>query len=191
MRAVTPQSILFAGLLLGCAPIAEKHKYVENSRLRRWSVSDEGGKLLASECKRWPFEAFPSATIQTDSYPAVKLTLAVGARIAFEDNLGLDNVTKSRIGEPLPDNEEFWCADFERSHSGGVQLLGLECMTVIDSSPAADMESVELLDASVSPASRFRAHLRILGPGPITLGVPESCPNKGFTFSYRAIVVLP
>ena len=200
MRVLTAQLILFAGLMLGCAPIAEKHKYVEDRWLRRWSVSDEGGKLLASECKLWSYGWFPTPTLQTDDYPAAVITVAVGQRIVYEDNLGLDSVTKSRIGEPLPGTEEFWCADFERSHSGGRPIAGLECMAVLDPSPAAQLESLELVNAGTCTecgpnppltAGGFRAHLRILGPGPVTLGVPESCTNKNFTFSYRAMVVLP
>jgi len=55
---------------------------------------------------------------------------------------------------------------------------------------------VDLIDPESSPefptvtASGFRATLTVLAPGPVTLGVPDTCPN-GFPFSFTALVIEP
>jgi len=180
-----------------CGPkLVEDEKYLGAHYVRRRSVSDPSAAVVTETCAvvRGEPPRFPSPSVPTDPTSLATLAAKPGATIVYRDNLGLDYVETSSVGEPLPDTDEFWCGFPEQGGSG---LPGLDCIATVDAQPAVSVQKVELLypysypdSPNVVLASGFRATLTVLGPGKVTLGVPDTCPN-GFPFSFTALVIEP
>ncbi len=137
------------------------------AHLRRWKVTDASGKVLSSGCTQ---QSAPGPAYCTN---VITVQAATGSIVTYEDNLGMQDVDKSR--GLLEDTDAYWCSNKDMVSTHNFGTTGLEAVEVTDADPPATVQKIALVNPTKdsqnqTSAEGIRLQLKILHPGVLHLG---------------------